>query len=495
MFHAWSKKWSAYNADHTEERWDTLRRSPPSRIGYGTLHYMASQVWPGWEDDSGADVVISGFIHETRGERPEPDGTAFNPSDPLHFPTKVVQLRRQATRVSPTTTDNDPLMFHGDGSFQLPRWLVYDRIPESGVGLLSGQTGTYKSFQLIDLAVAVATGQNWLGRELCRPGGVLYIAAEGIGNLPLRFNAVIRDKLLPQVSAGTFNGDPNRLPLAWKRRIKPLRDKQSLTELTQLAAQAQEQFKREFDLDLVVIMLDTMSALAGWEDENDNAQAQQVMNTINHLSQVSKTFVLAADHYGKNASSGTRGASAREASADLVLASLGDRDEDTNVVTNKRLLIRKTRDGASSGHEFAFETREVDLGIVDDYGYPVTQLVIDWEAGAAPSQSNASQSAVVAAVRAVLTERPETCRLEDGSARRAVRATLVRRRFGTDWRARRAGAAEETVRKAFKRGKERAVRANEIGSFTPNDGRGVEWLWICNTSDTTRATPAASHNF
>ena len=52
------------------------------------------------------------------------------------------------------------------------------RVPETGVGLLSGQWGTYKTFIAIDLAGAVMTGNLFAGRAVKRSGGVDF-AAEG----------------------------------------------------------------------------------------------------------------------------------------------------------------------------------------------------------------------------------------------------------------------------------------------------------------------------
>ena len=57
--------------------------------------------------------------------------------------------------------------------------------------------------------------------------------------------------------------------------------------------------------------------------ENDTATNQALMNVLRALAQMMNCFVLAIDHYGKNIEAGTRGASSKEASADLVLACLG----------------------------------------------------------------------------------------------------------------------------------------------------------------------------
>src|SRR5262249_8662614 len=39
----WSRKSSKHNADNTRREWDRITRSPPSRIGAGTIFFLANQ--------------------------------------------------------------------------------------------------------------------------------------------------------------------------------------------------------------------------------------------------------------------------------------------------------------------------------------------------------------------------------------------------------------------------------------------------------------------
>jgi hypothetical protein len=59
------------------------------------------------------------------------------------------------------------------------------------------------------------------------------------------------------------------------------------------------------------------------------------MNALWDLSIETKTMVIGVDHFGKDASTGTRGASAKEASPDTIMSILGDRDE-TGRISNLR---------------------------------------------------------------------------------------------------------------------------------------------------------------
>jgi predicted P-loop ATPase len=47
-FDAWSQKSKKYNRAETAARWRHYAESPPSRIGFGTLHHLADKASPGW---------------------------------------------------------------------------------------------------------------------------------------------------------------------------------------------------------------------------------------------------------------------------------------------------------------------------------------------------------------------------------------------------------------------------------------------------------------
>ena len=84
--------------------------------------------------------------------------------------------------------------------------------------------------------------------------------------------------------------------------------------------------RSEFGVELVLIIVDTMSAAAGFSDENSSSEGQQAMNVLNELSKRTGALVMACDHFGKAVETGTRGTSAKEAAADCVIACLGEKN-------------------------------------------------------------------------------------------------------------------------------------------------------------------------
>ncbi len=67
-------------------------------------------------------------------------------------------------------------------------WLIDRHIPESGLVLLYGPPGSYKSFLALDWALSVATGIPWLDATT-KAGEAVYIYAEGVGRAKLRCQA------------------------------------------------------------------------------------------------------------------------------------------------------------------------------------------------------------------------------------------------------------------------------------------------------------------
>lgn len=70
---------------------------------------------------------------------------------------------------------------------QKQSWLVKYVIPE-GLGVLYGESGTFKSFVVLDLALHVCYGMKWLGQKTVK-APVCYVSAEGGGGIARRIQA------------------------------------------------------------------------------------------------------------------------------------------------------------------------------------------------------------------------------------------------------------------------------------------------------------------
>ena len=93
----------------------------------------------------------------------------------------------------PAATDNGEATpprgwrFYDSATVSPIRWLVKQLLPETGVGIMSGQWGSFKTTAALDLSVSVMTGQPFAGQyRIKRKGAVLYFATEGAGTLQSR---------------------------------------------------------------------------------------------------------------------------------------------------------------------------------------------------------------------------------------------------------------------------------------------------------------------
>jgi hypothetical protein len=307
-----------------------------------------------------------------------------------------------------------------------------------------------------------------------RRGGVLFIAAEGQSEVPARLQGIIEDK-------GKIKG---RAPFAWVETCPPLVGTDAAQVLSRLAARIARRLKAEFDLPLTLIVIDTVVAAAGYTKEgadNDTATGQMLMRTVGTLAHNARCFVFGVDHFGKDVNVGTRGTSAKEGAVEVVLAMLGEKTI-TGEITNTRLALRKRRSGPC-GQEFPFQARVIDMG-PDQYGKPMTTLVLDW-GEAAPTAKTTKDwgrgKGIKALRRIIMTllvdQGANLHPFADGPRVRALKLDLVRTEFIKSWPA--DGDTEKARRDAKSLACRRAIEAaTDKGVITVRELDGEEYVWL-----------------
>jgi hypothetical protein len=417
-------------------------------------------------DPDAVQAAIAAGVHQA--EAPADAGHAGIAADAA----PVLQFPKPARR-------GLKLWWHGEPNANIDRtWLVEGLLPEIGTALVSGQWGTYKTFVVVDLAVALMAGQAFAGRVVNRRCGVLFIAAEGAYEIPLRLQCAYEEKY-PEANSA--------LPFAMADECPRVLDRDTLPILRETAAAASEHMRAHHGVELGLIVVDTMAAAAGFNDENDNAEAQRAMNVFTALSRQFRCLVIPVDHFGKLAETGTRGGSAKEASVDAVLAVLGDKDLSGNV-TNPRMAVRKVR-GAPTGKEIPFAVRVVNAGVGPD-GDAETTLVIDWypEAAAAkpprekwPPSVRVLRDAILEALDAAVPLKLSA----DGPTVRAVDKEAVRRAFYGRYPAEGDTEAQRQAKrqKQFVRGLEQAQARRLIGVQVADKS---QLIWLCEHEPDTR---------
>lgn len=290
-------------------------------------------------------------------------------------PASLIQICREIA--SEDDGGNEPLLRCGVPDIR-PRkkWRIKQLMPASGVGLLSGQWGTNKTFQAIELAVTViGHNQAFCGREVREPCGVLILATEGDFDLRDRIEAAVHERY-PDLDLACA-------PIFWRESCPTLLAKGAEQQLIKCIQGVADECMATFKLPLGLVIIDVLTDAAGYSkagEENDAAIIAKLFGILRHTAKTCDCFMLAVDHFGKTIEAGTKGSIGKEGAADLILVTLGERNVSGNVV-NTRLGFRKVR-GGPQGQEFPFQRRFVPVPNPQEDGNDMT-CVIQWE-GSAP---------------------------------------------------------------------------------------------------------------
>lgn len=360
-------------------------------------------------------------------------------------------------------------IFPGDTPLAPPRYIVKHLLTTKGVGILGGQSGAAKTFTAIELASCLWDGRPFFGHRVVERVGTLILAAEGAGTLPNRIEAVRQDK-----------GNGPQPPIVWMEKVPNLADPEQVKALKPKIQALDAAMRQRFGVRLGLIVVDTLIAAFGLQDENNSAEAQRVITHMQELGEPVGAFVLAVHHYGKDEATGLRGSSAYRAGADVVLSLLAERNQVTGEVKGRSLNKAKLRDG-EEGRIGGLSLRFVELG-TDDDGDPFGACVVepDLEASAAPAPRPVKESLPIVALRGAFDETMMNCGREvpvrlDGSKVRAVTVEEVkrefRRRYATGEKDK--TKADTAVRQALRR----ALAVLPRLGFHTAEWDGQEWLW------------------
>lgn len=367
-----------------------------------------------------------------------------------------------------------PWRWHGaEEPADTRQYLVKGLVPTTGVGLISGQWGTYKSFVATDLSAAVITETLFLSFPVMRKGGVLFFAMEGQSEVTKRLTAALAER-----------GHTDALaPFAWIDTCPRLLDPTAGEKIAAMVKDAADHMHRAFNLPVALVIIDTAGKAAGYAragDENDTALAKIIMKNLADASRSTGAFFFGVDHFGKDVSTGTRGASSKEDDSDVVLALLGEKGTG-GAVTNPRLAIRKRRSGPN-GQEFSFRPRVVQAA--DE-----TTLVIDWatqpEEGcraAKPDVWAKSLRLLKQTMMNLLVDHgTDTRPFPDGPSVRAVDLDIVRAEFYASHPAEGDDKAKQQARKkAFQRAVKDAQAKRLVGV---RDISAVTYVWLANPAE------------
>jgi hypothetical protein len=131
--------------------------------------------------------------------------------------------------------------------------------------------GLGKTFLGADASDAVITEGSFVGEPVIGKGAVLWFAAEGETQIEGRVRAAVEDKF----------GGSGPQPFARQAGGFPLlTESDALEKLKVYAQEAATRARETFDFPLALIVIHTLSAAAGFDDENSASETQKVMSML-----------------------------------------------------------------------------------------------------------------------------------------------------------------------------------------------------------------------
>ena len=186
------------------------------------------------------------------------------PAGLLPVPTKAVEIDEEYTTKDLYEMELPPLT-----------WSVDGMVISEGLTVLGGKKKLGKSWMALQIAAAVATGGEFLGRA-CKQGAVLYY---GLEDGKRRLSQRIKEQLVPREA-----------PITFKPKIKPL-DQGGLVDIEAKIIEHKP----------VVVILDTLAAAkSGKIDENAAGDMADLINHLHDLSMQYHLAIIVVAHHGKN---------------------------------------------------------------------------------------------------------------------------------------------------------------------------------------------------
>lgn len=167
-------------------------------------------------------------------------------------------------------------------------WLIDGALPAGGFLGLYGPSGGLKSFVAIDIALHIATGQEWHGKVVVQ-GPVVYVAGEGRRGLAKR--------VLGWRAHHTIN------PTAFHLIAYPVAV--TTNELDELVATI-----GDMPIKPALIVLDTLARTFGPGDENSQQDMSAYVRACDRLAEITGSAVMIVHHTGKDENRGLRGSNA-----------------------------------------------------------------------------------------------------------------------------------------------------------------------------------------
>jgi archaellum biogenesis ATPase FlaH len=308
--------------------------------------FLDNRVWPYIQSDRGGSVITERTIFARAAQEGWQDPAALDDFEILE------------PAAAPENRDGKPRFeFVQAGAFAAgkpPGWIIKNVLPAAELGMVYGESGSGKSFFVLDMLCSIAQGTPWRDLKTAK-GRVAYIAAEGAAGVRNRLKAY----------CALHGVDLFSLDLFILGKAPNFMVREDIIDLVN-AMRASGRFD--------VVVVDTLARVIPGANENAGEDVGRALDHCKTIHEVTGALVILVHHSGKDAAKGARGWSGVRAACDVEIEVL--RAEHDRVAT-----VTKLKDG-EDGAEFGFKlnTIEVDL---DDDGESVTSCVVEYTAAVA----------------------------------------------------------------------------------------------------------------
>lgn len=171
-----------------------------------------------------------------------------------------------------------------------PTWIINGWIIDDGVSVWYGPPKTYKTFNVLDMSLSVATGLPWRGNDVVQKP-TLYLLGEGMGTFKYRVHVWLQKR--GEGREAQFWTIPVGVPLSTPEGLaNALAAIESLPVMPGL------------------IVVDTLNRHFGPGDENSTQDMTKFVQAIDVIRARTRAHIAIVHHSGKDTDKGSRGSSA-----------------------------------------------------------------------------------------------------------------------------------------------------------------------------------------
>jgi hypothetical protein len=339
----WSQTGAKYDAKIMRSKWDSFKGAGTT---IGSLVYQAKQ--GGWQPNRFEPFVTpvmqenhipdTGNMVETVNQ--ETGEVTYKPETgiPVTEENKRVLPLIYADEVQPVTHCTD---------------FVEDLLRDNEFSVIYGASNCGKTFFMLDLAMHVALGKEWRGKEV-EQGGVIYAALEGGHGTK---NRIVAFKNHYQIT--------DKIPLAIiPSNINFLDGKVDMPAFLDAIEGAKKRLGK-----VRLIVVDTLARAISGGDENSGQDMGQLIINADKLREMTNAHIAFVHHSGKDDLKGARGHSSLRAAVDTEIeVSRPDTESPSTIKIVKQREMEMIDD-------MSFSLSRVVLG-VNERGKEVTSCVV-----------------------------------------------------------------------------------------------------------------------